>query len=205
MLWIGITGSIGSGKSSAAKVLKQMGYPVLDADQVVHGLLAPGSPVEAEVLGAFGAPARGGDGHLDRRALGRIVFGQPALLKRLEDILHPRVRERVALLRAELAAAGHTAAFYDVPLLFEKNMESLFDGVIVVSAPRELAISRFMSRTGLSRAEVEARVQAQLDPALKEARASAVVRNDGDWSKLEHELRVALKVLKVPAPIVVKS
>lgn len=180
-----------------------MGYPVLDADQVVHGLLAPGSAAESEVLRAFGDPARAADGRLDRRALGRIVFGQPALLKQLEDILHPRVREKVALLRKELSDAGHAVAFYDVPLLFEKNMEPLFDGVIAVIAPRELAISRFMARTGLSRAEVEARMAAQLDPAVKEARASAVVRNDGDWSKLEHELRVALKTLKVPAPTVI--
>ena len=188
MLWIGITGSMGSGKSSAAEVLRQMGYAVIDADEVVRDLMKPGQTAEKQILQTFGETVKGPDGRLDRRLLGQIVFKDPAKLSQLESILHPLVREQVATEKQKLRNAGTPVAFYDVPLLFEKNMQDQFDYIIVVSASRELCIQRVQQRTGLSRPEIEARLKAQMDPAYKVARASAVVYNDSDLQDLRHEI-----------------
>lgn len=200
MLWIGITGSMGSGKSSAAEVLRQMGYAVIDADEVVRELMKPGRSAEKEILRKFGASVKALDGSLDRRTLGQIVFKDPEKLKELESILHPLVREFVATEKKKLRDAGTPVAFYDVPLLFEKNMQDQFDHIIVVSASRELCIQRVQQRTGLSRPEIEARLKAQLDPAYKVARASAVVYNDSDLQDLHYEIKGAIRHLRLPSP-----
>lgn len=197
MLWIGITGAMGSGKSTAAKVLMQMGFPVLDADRVVHGLLTPGGVVEAQVIQTFGQSVCASDGHLDRRALGRVVFEDAKKLDQLEKILHPKVRTEVARRRLELEKSGFSAAFYDVPLLFEKNMEDQFDAVLVISATEKLRRERVRARTGLSDAELEARFQRQLPLAEKEKRASAVVDNNGSEKDLEAHLRKVLEQLEI--------
>lgn len=200
MLWIGITGSMGSGKSTVSAILRQIGYTVLDADAVVRRALSPGSPAETEVLKTFGESVRGEDGHLDRRALGRVVFPDAVLLEKLEWILHPRVREEVAREKAALAAAGARVAFYDVPLLFEKKMESTFDHVIVVSSTPALRLQRLQKRTGMTVAEIEERWSRQLPAQLKETLASYVVKNNGSLEDLERETRAALAGLSLPAP-----
>lgn len=197
MLWIGLTGAMGSGKSTAAKVLMQMGFPVLDADRVVHGLLTPGGVVESSVIRTFGRAVCGTDGHLDRRALGRVVFGDAEKLDQLEKILHPKVREEVSRRRRDLEKSGFSAAFYDVPLLFEKKMDDQFDAILVVSAREDLRLKRVRTRTGLSDSEIEARFKSQLPLAEKEKRASAVVDNNGTENDLEANLRKVLEQLNV--------
>lgn len=192
MLWIGLTGAMGSGKSTVAKVLRQRGFPVLDADEVVHALLAPGGSAEQEVISTFGRKVTGPGGELDRRALGREVFGDRSQLARLEGILHPKVREEVARKRGELKKSGIRAAFYDVPLLFEKNMVDQFDHILVVAADETVRRERFKARMKLGDAEFEAREKNFVRPEIKERRASAVIHNNGSEADLVREIEQAL-------------
>ena len=143
---------------------------------------------------------RSPDGTLDRRALGRVVFGDPSKLETLEKILRPRVRAQVSEEKVKLAYRGHKAAFYDVPLLYEKNMEKDFNHVIVVSAPEEVRRQRVLARTGWTEAEFNERQSRQLPAELKEKKASVVIKNTGDLEKLRGEIEAALKFLKVPLP-----
>lgn len=205
MQWIAITGPIGSGKSTVASLLRQMGFEVLDADQTVHQVLSPGGAALEKVVQTFGKELRLGDGSLDRRALGRKVFGNPAQLKQLEDILHPLVRADVAARKEKLVKAGAKAAFYDVPLLFEKQMQSQFDSVLVVSAGRALREKRLHQRSGFSVEEVAERARNQVSPEMKEAGADFVIRNDGDLNALQDEVLKALKYIGVPLPSAGKS
>ncbi len=205
MLWIGLTGSMGSGKSTAAKVLRELGFPVLDADQIVHELIAPNGPAEKEVIEAFGEPVKGPDGHVDRRALGRIAFATSENLARLEEILHPKVRTEVAKRKSQLWAQGAEAVFYDVPLLFEKKMEDQFDYILVVSAAPEIRRARIKARTNLSDSEIDARLSWQIAPEIKEAKATAVIPNNSDEAALKNEILAVLKRLNIKLPSAAQS
>ncbi len=198
MVWIGLTGSMGSGKSTAAKVLRNLGFAVLDADQIVHELLAKGTPVEKEILSTFGPAVQGPDGHLDRRALGQLVFSNSEHLARLEALLHPKVRSEVAKKKSQLWAQGVGYAFYDVPLLFEKKMQDQFDYIVVVSADPELRRARIKARMNLSDSEIDARMAWQIPPQVKEASATAVIQNNGDEAALKEEILAVLKRLNIP-------
>lgn len=191
---------MGSGKSTVAALLRQRGFSVLDADQVVHQVLSPGGLAEASVIKAFGEGIRASDGSIDRKALGRIVFGSPDLLKRLEDILHPMVRQDVQRQREALAKAGEVAVFYDVPLLFEKKMEASFDAVLVVSADEASRHRRLFERSGLTAEEAVQRAKSQLPAEYKEARATFVIRNDSGHEQLEANVLSALRHLGVALP-----
>jgi dephospho-CoA kinase len=197
MFWIGLTGSMGSGKSTVAKVLRDMGFAVVDADQVVHDLMKPASPLVEEIISTFGPSVAGPAGAVDRSALGRLVFNNSKLLRQLEGMIHPKVRDEVARLRTELAKQGHKAAFYDVPLLFEKDMEPLFDFILVVSAPEEVRRARIKTRNNISDDEISRRFEAQLSPEHKERKASAVIRNDGSLADLPAEVQRALDKIGV--------
>lgn len=191
---------MGSGKSTVAELIRRLGYTVLDADEVVRQVLSQGSKLEGEVIKNFGPNVKGEDGHLDRRALGRAVFGDPAKLDKLEKLIHPRVKEFVAKEKHRLAESGASVAFYDVPLLFEKKMEGDFDLILVVTSTPALRLERLQRRTGLSVSEIEERWSRQLPAEYKEARASAVVVNKGTLSALEQEVNECLKRLNIPPP-----
>jgi dephospho-CoA kinase len=197
MLWIGITGPMGSGKSTVGHLLRQKGFEVLDADQIATKVLSPGSAGEAEVLRTFGEQLKGANGSLDRRALGRLVFSDPHKLATLERLIHPRVQGEVANERARLRKLGHAAAFYDVPLLFEKDMQAQFDYVVVVSANPTLRGERLKTRSQLSEAEIAERNSRHLSPAVKEAKASVVIPNEGTLADLENAVDAALRKLKI--------
>lgn len=192
---------MGSGKSAVAKLLRKMGYAVLDADEVVHRTLSPGGAAELQVLQTFGQKLRGADGHLDRRALGRAVFGNPEKLKQLEDILHPIVRQEVANQKRVLFAQGRRTVFYDVPLLYEKKMQDQFDHVIVVMAPEETRRQRLKARSGMTDAEFDERSKHHINPEQKQDLASQVIYNLGDLDDLKAEIKSVLKELRIPPPI----
>jgi dephospho-CoA kinase len=174
---LGLTGGIATGKSTFAAALRARGVPVLDADAVARTVVAPGEPALAEIARAFGPQVLGPDGALDRRRLGALVFADPEARRRLERITHPAVRAAVAAETARLAAQGHALAFYDVPLLFEVGLDRDLDCVVVVYAPREVQRERLVRRDGLTPAEADARLAAQLDIEEKARRADIVVEN----------------------------
>src|SRR6185312_8129691 len=159
-----------------------------------------GSPGEKQVFQTFGENLKTEQGILDRRALGRMVFGHPDKLAALEAIIHPLVKKDVLERRKRLADAKVKAAFYDVPLLFEKNMQDDFDFVLVVTAPEELRANRVHTRSQLTLEEIEERNMRHLPPEFKEKQASAVIRNSGSLEDLQKEIEAALKKLKIAKP-----
>ncbi len=192
---------MGSGKSTVAHLLRQMGFEVLDADAVARKVLGPGTAGEREVLRTFGGQLQKRGGRLDRRALGRLVFGDRVKLAKLEAIIHPLVRAEVTEHKNRLAARAVPAAFYDVPLLFEKNMRDQFDLVLVVSAAMDQRVTRLKTRSQLTDEEIEERTAHHLPAEVKEAAASAVIRNDAGLPELEVNLRRVLLALKIPQPL----
>ena len=148
MIILGLTGSIGMGKSTAAAVLRRLGVPLYDADAEIHKMLGPGGTAVALVEAAFPG-VRNEAGGIDRARLGQRVFGKPAELRRLEHILHPMVRAVERRWVARQRACGTRLAVLDIPLLFETDRIDRVDGVIVVSAPARLQRERVMRRKGL--------------------------------------------------------
>ncbi len=173
MVVLGLTGSVGMGKSTAARMLRRLRVPVYDADAEVHRLLGPGGGGVAPVGAAFPAARRGA--RIDRAALGRLVFGDPAALKRLEAILHPRVRTAQRRFLAACRRRRVPVAVLDIPLLFETGGERRCDGVIVVSAPRSLQRARVLRRPGMTEARLAAVLAQQMPDAEKRRRARWVV------------------------------
>lgn len=174
----GLTGGIGSGKSSVAALWRRRGLPVLDADELARAVVAPGSEALAELAQEFGADVLCA-GQLDRKELARRVFGHPERLRRLEAITHPRIMALRAARLAELAAAGEPLVCSEIPLLFEKGLEAQLRPVVVVSVPPHVQLERALRRDGATAAELEARIAAQLPLADKVARADYVIDNQG--------------------------
>lgn len=180
MRLIGLTGSIGSGKSTVAQRLQALGVTVLDADEYAReGALV----LRTEICQAFPEACAGGE--VNRAALGRLVFSDPAARRRLEALLHPYVRQRMQEETEKARQAGRHLVVQDIPLLFEAGREADFAGVLVVAAPTALRKARVMARSGLSEAEFEARDQSQLPQEEKVRRATWVIWNDADLDTLQ--------------------
>jgi dephospho-CoA kinase len=182
---VGLTGGLGSGKSTVAALLAEHGAVIIDADVVAREVVRAGTPGFAAVVGRFGPGVVGPDGELDRAALARIVFADGAALDELNAIVHPLVGSR----SAELAAAVPPGAVvvHDIPLLAENGLADRFDTVVVVEADREIRLARLAER-GLTRAEAEARMAAQATDEQRRAVADEIVRNDGDLDSLAHQI-----------------
>ncbi|MDR6219579.1 dephospho-CoA kinase [Deinococcus soli (ex Cha et al. 2016)] len=189
---IGLTGSIGAGKSTVAQLLRARGLTVLDADEQAR-LVTQDPEVLALLADRFPGVVVGGT--LDRAALAARVFDNPAALADLNAITHPRVRARMAALEAQAARQGARAVVQDVPLLFEGGLDAQMDAVIVVDAPLPLRVGRVMARSGLTEAEVLARDARQLPATQKRARATVVIDNDRDLPHLEAQVDRALRQL----------
>jgi dephospho-CoA kinase len=179
---IALTGGIASGKSTVCNLLKLYGLRVIDADAVAHAVLQR----EADAVAAlFGDGVRDASGGIDRKALGRLVFGDAEARKRLEALLHPLIRREI-----EQESARHDRLkgpyIIDIPLFYETGAYPI-DRVVVVYAPRELQKKRLMEREGLSESEAEARLDAQMDIEIKRRQATWVVRNDGNLKDLQRE------------------
>ncbi|MGK0619206.1 dephospho-CoA kinase [Meiothermus cerbereus] len=188
MRLVGLTGSIGSGKSTVAQRLRALGVAVLDADEYAR----EGAKVlKAEICQAFPEACR--EGELDRVALGRRVFADPEARKRLEALIHPYVRQRMQEETEKARQVGHSLVVHDIPLLFETGREKDFAGVLVVAAPTAQRKARVMARSGLSEAEFEARDQSQLPQEEKVRRATWVIWNDADLDTLYSRVEAWLK------------
>lgn len=197
MKWIGITGGIATGKSTVTKRLRTLGYEVLDADAISHQVTAPGGLALPQIFTVFGESVRSPDGSLDRKALGAHVFGRDEQRKKLEAIIHPFVREQVAQEKARLQKEGKKVAFYDVPLLFEQQLENNFDAVIVVSTTEELQLKRLMERNSLNESEAKARLRSQMPVSEKEKKTKYVIQNSKDLGFLDSEVDRVLQELKI--------
>ena len=173
MVVLGLTGSIGMGKSTVAGMLRRLQVPVHDADVAVHRLLARGGGAVAKVAAAFPDALKAGA--IDRPALGRIVFGDPAALARLERILHPLVRKEEARFLAAQRRAGEAIVALDIPLLYETGGEKRCDAVIVVTAPRRVQRGRVLGRRGMTAAKLAGIEARQLSDAEKRRRADYLV------------------------------
>lgn len=176
MLRVALTGGIGSGKSTVAALFAALGVEVIDADAVSHALTAPGEPVVAEIARVFGGGLVDAAGALDRAALRRIVFADSRQRQRLEGLLHPRIRERML---AELATAAGPYALLVIPLLLETGQTDLADRILVVDLPEPEQLRRVRLRSGLSDAEIQRILAAQVPRAVRLARADDVIDNAG--------------------------
>ena len=182
---MGLTGGLGSGKSTVAALLGEHGAVIIDADVIAREVVRAGTPGFAAVVARFGPGVVGPDGELDRAALARIVFADGAALDELNAIVHPLVGSR----SAELAAAVPPGAVvvHDIPLLAENGLADRFDTVVVVEADREIRLARLAER-GLTRAEAEARMAAQATDEQRRAIADEIVRNDDDLDSLARQI-----------------
>jgi len=174
MIVVGLTGSIGMGKSTAAAALRRQGIPVHDADATVHALLGPQGGAVREVLAGFPGTGSFATG-IDRAALGRLVFGDAAALKRLERILHPKVGAAEQRFLAACARRGVPLVVRDVPLLFETGGERRCDAVLVVSAPAFLQRQRVLARKGMTRARLRDVLAKQMPDGEKRRRTPYIV------------------------------
>lgn len=196
MMWIGLTGSIGSGKSTVALILKKLGYYVVNADAIAHEGLKSGSASFDAIRDRFGPQILTSDGEVDRRKLGQLVFSSPIHKSWLEGLLHPMVQTKVQALRKQFESEGHLLAFYEVPLLFEKNLESQFDKVIVVWVSDSVQRERLKKRNAWTEEEITQRNQAQWPIEDKLKRADYSINNDGSVEDLEGQIETILKRLK---------
>ena len=192
---IGITGGIASGKSTVTEFLRQQGYQVIDADQVVHELQEPGERLYQALLSAFGPAILQEDGRLDRLKLGAMIFGNPELLEQSSQIQNQIIREELAH-RRDLLAETEDIFFMDLPLLFELGYESWFDQVWLVDVTEETQLSRLMTRNALSQEEAEKRIAAQLSLQEKRNRADVLIDNNGLLELTQEQLREALQKLE---------
>jgi len=191
---VGITGNIGTGKSTVLEMLRHYGAFIIDADKVAHEVMAPGGAAYERVVKAFGADIVQDDGQIDRKRLGEIVFANPDQLSRLEQIVHPAVFTRLSQL---LDMAEEKVVFIEAIKLLEAGMSiTLCDQVWVVTAPIAQQIERLMRTRNMSREEAEARMALQSPQSLKVSQADLVIHNDGSLADLQAQVDAAWQRLQ---------
>jgi dephospho-CoA kinase len=189
MLLVGLTGGIGSGKSEVSKRLAALGAVIVDADKVAHEVVRPGTPGLQRVVDEFGPEVLLADGSLDREGLGRIVFGDPKKLARLNGIVHPLVGERIAELMADVEREHPDAVVvYDVPLLVENGLQDRYEVIVVVATAPGTQLRRLVEQRGMTEADAKARIAAQAPLDAKLAVADHVIDNDGDLAALDAQV-----------------
>jgi dephospho-CoA kinase len=200
VLLVGLTGGIGSGKSTVAAMLASRGAVVIDADDLARSALEPGTHGYAEVLRRFGPPAVSLRGDLDREWLASKVFADPEARRQLEGIVHPEV---ASLFRQAVEPYRDTdrVVVYSVPLLLESELQSGFDLVLVVSASESVRVARLTRDRAMSEEDVRRRMAAQASDAERERIAHVILRNDGTPSDLEAEVDRAWQDLQARARI----
>lgn len=200
MKWVGLTGGIASGKSTVAEILRNLGYSVIDADVQAREVSQSGTPGFLEVVQTFGQEILAPSGELDRRKLGQVVFSDRQKREKLESILHPRIQASVKGQKARLEKEGKTLAFYDVPLLFEKNLENQFDVTVAVCSSPEKQVERLKTRNSLSNEEIRHRLNSQLPMFEKEKRADMIIWNNGSLEELRKNVESFLREVSGGAP-----
>jgi dephospho-CoA kinase len=188
----GLTGGIASGKSSVARIWRELGLPIIDADVLAREVVLPGAPALSDIRAEFGDAVIAPDGTLDRKALGGIIFSDEVKRKRLNALTHPRIYALSAERAAELQARGEPLACYEAALLVENGMADAFRPLVVVTASPENQVKRAALRDGATEADARARVLAQTPLEEKVKVADIVVDNDLTPEELEEKARDAL-------------
>ena len=190
MLTIGLTGGIGSGKSTVSKMLAELGALIIDADKVAQSTYAPGASAHKDVIAAFGQGIVAADGTIDRTRLGPIVFGNPAELKRLTEIVWPRTLERMRELTAEMRSRGEKPPIViEAAILIEANWMPICDEIWLVTASRDHVIARVERDRGMKPEQTEARIRAQLPDEQRKRYANLIIRNEGTIEELRTEVK----------------
>ncbi len=197
MIVLGLTGSIGMGKSTAAKMLKMMGLPVHNSDEAVHRALLPGGQAYEDVIKAFPAAHDQATGTIDRQKLGTIVFRDKEQMKKLEAILHPMARESQKAFIADLEVRGKKALVLEIPLLFETGAQERVDYVICVTSPPDVQKKRVMKRPGMTQEKFDAIVAAQMQDEEKQAKSDFIVDTGHGYIRTFLQLWRILKKLGV--------
>jgi dephospho-CoA kinase len=197
VLKVGLTGGIGSGKSTVSGLLASYGAVVVDADLIAREVVEPGTPGLLAVVEAFGPEVAPG-GVLDREVLGKLVFGDDHRRAVLSAILHPLIGARSAELWAQAENAGTEVLVHDVPLLVENHLEAMYDEVVVVDVPPEVQLDRLVRLRGMSPEDAQARIASQATRAERLAAATRVIDNAGPREDLEPQVR-ALWLALVPS------
>ena len=198
-LIVGLTGGIGSGKSTVADLFQQLGIPVIDADVIAHTLVEPGQPALVEIIEAFGANTVDASGVLDRARLRKLVFSDPEQRHRLEAILHPKIRREIITLTTDIRTPYCIVV---IPLLLETDQRDLVDRILVVDTGVDKQIARVTMRNGLPRHEIMAIITAQASRDRRLAAADEVIDNNGSLNELNSQVRAQhekyLKIARKP-------
>jgi dephospho-CoA kinase len=185
MLLVGLTGNIGSGKSTVAQLLSERGATIIDADVLSRRVVEVGTPAYKAIVERWGTSILEPSGMLDRSALRRIVFSEPAELEQLNALVHPEVERMRAGLVQQARMRGDKLVVCDIPLLFERKMTDSFDRIVLVDAPRPVRLERLVRERGLKETEAMDMIVAQMPAELKRARADFVIDNVGTLAQLD--------------------
>ena len=196
MKLLGLTGGIASGKSTVAAILRRLGAAIINADELSREVVQPEQDAWKKIIATFGPDILQEDKTLDRRKLRKIVFDNPEARKRLEAIIHPRVRALAEKKIGELAAAGNSIIVYEVPLLFEAQIHLWLRPVILVACEVGTQRKRLLERDHLTEIEAQQHLDAQMNLEEKRKLADYVIENDGNLEELEQQVRAVLQKIQ---------
>jgi dephospho-CoA kinase len=202
MLLVGLTGNIGSGKSTVAQLLSERGATIIDADVLARRAVEVGTAAHKAIVERWGTSILEPSGMLDRAALRRIVFSEPSELEQLNALVHPEVERMRAALVEQARLRGDKLVVCDIPLLFERRMTDVFDKIVLVDAPRPVRLERLVRERGLRETEAMAMIVAQMPAELKGARADFVIDNAGTLAQLDARVAEVWGALEQAAELV---
>ena len=196
MKLVGLTGGIASGKSTVAEILKRQGAAIINADVLAREVVEPGHQAWAEIVNTFGIAVLQPDRTLDRQKLRAIIFDDAAARKKIESIIHPQVRALAEQRIREHAAAGYAVIVYEVPLLFEGNLQEWLRPVILVACDIDTQRNRLQSRDNLSAVQAQKHIEAQMSLEEKRRLADYVIENNGSLEDLKRQVQAVLEKIK---------
>lgn len=192
----GLTGGIGTGKSTVARMLREEGIEVVDADSIAHEITAKGKPAFEEIVRAFGIGILLPDGGIDRKKLGAIVFADPGKRAFLEAITHPAIAREIAEAIGKLESEGRDIAIVEAALIYEAGRKGRFEKVIAVRCDMEKQVYRLMARDSISKEEAELRISSQMDPDEKARASDIVIDNSGDIDATRAQVRALVEKIR---------
>lgn len=192
----GLTGGIGTGKSTVAGFFREEGIPVVDADRISREVLAPGRTAYLRVVRRFGMKVLKQDGSIDRQRLGELVFADPTARADLEALTHPPIREGIVGALRTLEREGHELVIVEAALIHEKGRGDLFEAVIGVRCDLPRQVERIMARDGISRQQSQSRIQAQMDPERKTRASEYRIDNSGDLGETRRQVAALIRTLR---------